>query len=64
MHLFGLSLGEGNRKIGDVFSFSLPSGITCPGHRAQHADLTIGAVALRIDPLQGVLLETKEVENA
>lgn len=34
MRLFGLSFGEGNRKIGDVFSFSLPSGITCPGQSA------------------------------
>jgi len=31
MNLFGLTLGEGNKKIGDVFSFSLPSRITCPG---------------------------------
>ena len=31
MRLFGVSLGEGNMKLGDVFSFSLPSIITCPG---------------------------------
>jgi len=33
MNLFilGVSFGEGNKKIGDVFTFSLPSKITCPG---------------------------------
>ena len=31
MRLFGVSLGEGNGKIGDVFTFSLPSKATCPG---------------------------------
>lgn len=31
MRLFGVSLGEGNAKVGDVFTFSLPSRATCPG---------------------------------
>lgn len=31
MHLFGITFGEGNAKVGDVFTFSLPSQITCPG---------------------------------
>jgi len=31
MRLFGVSLGEGNIKIGEVFNFSLPSITTCPG---------------------------------
>lgn len=31
MHLFGITFGEGNIKVGDVFTFSLPSHITCPG---------------------------------
>lgn len=31
MRLFGVSLGEGNTKVGDVFTFSLPSHVTCPG---------------------------------
>ncbi|MBM4049590.1 MAG: hypothetical protein FJ279_31225 [Planctomycetes bacterium] len=31
MRLFGVSLGEGNVKVGDVFTFSLPSRKTCPG---------------------------------
>lgn len=31
MRLFGISLGEGNKKVGDVFTFSLPSYTTCPG---------------------------------
>ena len=31
MKLFGLSLGEGNAKLGDVMTFSLPSKSTCPG---------------------------------
>ena len=31
MKLFGVSLGEGNTKVGEVFTFSLPSKITCPG---------------------------------
>lgn len=31
MRLFGISLGEGNTKVGDVFTFSLPSKTTCPG---------------------------------
>lgn len=31
MRLFGISLGEGNKKVGDVFTFSLPSLVTCPG---------------------------------
>jgi len=31
MRLFGVSLGEGNAKVGDVFTFSLPSRVTCPG---------------------------------
>lgn len=34
MRLFGISLGEGNAKIGDVFTFSLPSHTTCPGASA------------------------------
>jgi len=31
MRLFGVSLGEGNAKVGEVFTFSLPSHTTCPG---------------------------------
>jgi hypothetical protein len=31
MHLFGITFGEGNSKVGDVFTFSLPSIISCPG---------------------------------
>jgi hypothetical protein len=31
MRLFGITYGEGNRKIGYVFTFSLPSQLTCPG---------------------------------
>jgi len=31
MNLLGVSLGNGNDKLGEVFSFSLPSKITCPG---------------------------------
>jgi hypothetical protein len=31
MHLFGITFGEGNSKVGEVFTFSLPSKITCPG---------------------------------
>jgi hypothetical protein len=31
MRLFGVSLGEGNMKVGEVFNFSLPSITTCPG---------------------------------
>jgi len=31
MRLFGVSLGEGNIKVGEVFNFSLPSITTCPG---------------------------------
>ena len=31
MRLFGISLSFGNTKIGDAFSFSLPSLKTCPG---------------------------------
>jgi len=31
MRLFGITFGEGNIKVGDVFTFSLPSHITCPG---------------------------------
>jgi len=31
MQLFGVSLGEGIKKVGEVFTFSLPSHITCPG---------------------------------
>ena len=31
MNLFGVCLGEGNIKVGKVFTFSLPSHITCPG---------------------------------
>jgi hypothetical protein len=31
MRLFGVSLGEGKTKVGDVFTFSLPSHTTCPG---------------------------------
>jgi hypothetical protein len=34
MRLFGITYGEGNRKIGDVFTFSLPSKKTCPGRSA------------------------------
>ena len=31
MRLYGISLGEGNAKVGDAFTFSLPSKTTCPG---------------------------------
>ena len=31
MRLFGVSLGDGNTKIGDVYTFSLPARATCPG---------------------------------
>lgn len=31
MKLFGVSLGEGNPKVGEVLTFSLPSKKTCPG---------------------------------
>lgn len=31
MRWFGISFSEGNRKTGDVLSFSLPSKETCPG---------------------------------
>jgi len=31
MRLFGVSLGEGNAKVGQVYTFSLPSHTTCPG---------------------------------
>jgi len=31
MRIYGVSLGEGNMKVGDVFTFSLPSKTTCPG---------------------------------
>lgn len=31
MHLFGLTFGEGNIKLGKIFTFSLPSQVTCPG---------------------------------
>ena len=31
MRLFGVVLGEGNGKVGEVINFSLPSVITCPG---------------------------------
>lgn len=31
MKLLGVSFGEGNKKLGSVFTFSLPSKITCPG---------------------------------
>ncbi|MFC1735532.1 hypothetical protein ACFL1X_05405 [Candidatus Hydrogenedentota bacterium] len=31
MRLFGVSLGEGNAKVGNIFTFSLPSKKTCPG---------------------------------
>jgi len=31
MRLFGVSFGESNTKLGNVFTFSLPSRITCPG---------------------------------
>jgi hypothetical protein len=31
MKLFGITLGEGNQKVGEVFTFSLPSIISCPG---------------------------------
>ncbi len=31
MQLFGVSLGEGNAKVGKVYTFSLPSHATCPG---------------------------------
>ena len=31
MRFFGVSLGEGNSKVGEVLTFSLPSATTCPG---------------------------------
>ncbi len=31
MRLLGVSFGIGNEKIGNIFSFSLPGKITCPG---------------------------------
>ncbi len=31
MNLFGVSIGLGNSKVGDAYTFSLPSRITCPG---------------------------------
>ena len=31
MQIYGVSLGEGNLKVGNVFTFSLPSNTTCPG---------------------------------
>ena len=31
MYLLGVSFGLGNPKVGEVFTFSLPSIITCPG---------------------------------
>jgi len=31
MRLFGVILGEGNIKVGEVMNFSLPSIMTCPG---------------------------------
>lgn len=31
MRWFGISLGEGNMKVGEVLSFSLPSRLSCPG---------------------------------
>jgi hypothetical protein len=31
MQLLGVSFGEGNEKLGSIFTFSLPSQITCPG---------------------------------
>jgi len=31
MRLFGVSLGEGNAKVGQIYTFSLPSHTTCPG---------------------------------
>ena len=31
MRLFGISLGQGNAKAGEVFTFSLPSHASCPG---------------------------------
>ncbi len=34
MKLFGVSVGEGNTKVGDVMTFSLPSKKTCPGASA------------------------------
>lgn len=34
MRLYGVSLGEGNAKVGEVFTFSLPSKTTCPGASA------------------------------
>ena len=34
MRIFGVSLGKGNAKVGEVFTFSLPSKTTCPGASA------------------------------
>ena len=34
MRWFGISFGEGNTKVGDVLTFSLPSKTTCPGASA------------------------------
>lgn len=31
LRIFGIGLGTENKKLGSVFNFSLPSGITCPG---------------------------------
>ncbi len=31
MQLLGVSFGNGNEKMGNIFSFSLPGKITCPG---------------------------------
>ncbi len=31
MNLFGVSIGVGNGKVGDAYTFSLPSHVTCPG---------------------------------
>lgn len=31
MRLFGVLLGEGNSKVGEVLNFSVPSVVTCPG---------------------------------
>ena len=34
MHLFGMTLGTGNSKLGPVLNWSLPSLTTCPGASA------------------------------
>ena len=31
MRLFSITFGEGNKKLGEVFTFSLPSHTSCPG---------------------------------